>query len=285
MPRKADHTGETMGEPTSKERDRCVEKDQARYFHLYKQILSNPEYRKAWDSLEELKEEERQATEKVKKIEKEMFEHGQVRALLRDHKGPGLRSTDPVWGPKVKKWRKALECQQNAKARYSETYDALRSRSGLSILGPREGETIADLQRVKWEEFLASPESVQGQRAVEPVFRQAPDPDERLKVSRLLFPGNRLVMVLHLDHSNQAILADVEGWLRFIRCNTTQLGTHRVHLNVEERRSKVFALKALGWKRKQIAEKIFPEEMKSKNPKICKRAAQRITYILHPRKK
>jgi hypothetical protein len=103
--------------------------------------------------------------------------------------------------------------------------------------------------------------------------------------STTLFNGKILLLAVDVDHPNKALQAAFDGALRFVQRNLPDRKTARLHLKVEGRRSKIMALVAQGMNRQQIAKKLFPDEMGSKVLTIRKRALQRVTDALRPRKK
>lgn len=272
-----------MGKRTKRDHDRTYEIDQARYFHRLKQILSDPDFQAGWKNLERLWEAEKEAGLRLWEIEKEIFTHPQnIQRLMRE----GISGDDPVWGPKLKKYKTLREELGGAKKTYADAEANFRQRFKITtLIGPKQGVTLTDLERWDFTSFLAMPGILDDQQPVQIIFPRPPKADEDLlDFSTTLFNKNTLLLAVNIEHPLMALQAAVDGTLRFVLANLPNRKPRRLHLPTVTFRSRVMALKAQGKTRREIANQLLPEMMKSKNPKIQKRALQRVTDALRPAK-
>jgi len=280
-----------MGRRTTNERERDYKKDQAGYFHRLKQIFSDPEFRNAWQGVERLWEAVTGGAERLGKIEQEIRNSPQNQFEVRTPQGVrrvlrNIPPDDPVWGPKLIEFGKQTEKRRAALDAYEEAMGDLRRRFKVPLLmGPKERATPTSLNAWTFERFLSTPGILEDQEAVQIIFPAPPKYEDGLDVSPSLHRGNLLLLAVNMNHPLQALRAAFDGVLQFVMSELPDRKARRVHQEPETVRSKVMALAAQGLKRMEIAAKLWPSEMASRDPRTRKNTLQRVTDAQRPRRR
>lgn len=270
-----------MARHTAIERERDYQKDQAGYFHQLKQTFSDPEFQAAWKRLVELLAEEQLAFQRCHEIDNEISTSPQNKT-----RADNDLLKDPVWGRKLRRSQEFAKEYFDKRDAYDEAMGALRKRFKVSLLlGPREGETLTNLQTCDFARFLSSPGILDDQEPVQIIFPHPPRRGVDLDFSPTLFSGDQLLLAVNMNHPLQALRAAFDGVLQFVMSELPDRRARRVHQQPETFRSKVMALAAQGLKRKEITVKLLPSEMASRDPKIRKNALQRVTDAQRPRRR
>jgi hypothetical protein len=153
------------------------------------------------------------------------------------------------------------------------------------LLGPHQGKTLDDLRGLDFDRFLEMPGIVEGQQPVQIIFPAPPKYEDGLDVSPSLLRGNLLLLAVNMTHPLEALRAAFDGALQFVMSELPDRRARRVHQKPETVRSKVMALAAQGLKREEIAAKLWPSKMASRDPRIRKNILQRVNDAQRSRRR